>query len=58
MSDCILLTVEEFKHLKKYKWCKGCKQDSKEIVTINVIFMDPLYKIRKTVGLNGNNLRF
>jgi hypothetical protein len=38
MSDCILLTVEEFNHLKKYKWCRGRKQDSKEVVTVNVMF--------------------
>jgi hypothetical protein len=38
MSDCILLTKEEFKHLKKYQWCIGHKQDNNEIVTINRIY--------------------
>jgi hypothetical protein len=36
MSDCIILTVEQYEHLKKYKWCKGIKQDSEELVTVNV----------------------
>jgi len=35
MSESILITKEQFKHLKKYGWCNCNRENSDEIVTIN-----------------------
>lgn len=31
-----MISREQFKHLKKYKWCKGIDQDTDESLIINV----------------------
>ena len=35
MSNTILVTKEQFKHLKRYGWCNAKNSDTDEVVTIN-----------------------